>query len=189
IGGEFHAERAALNHCTESGGGADRYVTREPCSHHGKTTTFSDAIIEAGSKRVYYDSRDENSNGDGLNALKDRANDPVPSPHPDIDALYRPFYTTMKDKRPFITLKRALTLDGKMARENGDSHWVSNELSRQDVHQLPQQHDGILIGGHTLRNDNPSLTTRLSDNDKHPVPVILLGSQKLKLDMKTVKQH
>jgi len=181
--GEFHAERAALNHCTESAEGAEIYVTLEPCSHHGKTPPCTDALIEAGIKRVYYASRDQNSKVDGLNVLKDRGIDTVHLEHPDIDALYRPFYTTMKDKRPFITLKSALTLDGKMARENGDSHWVSNELSRQDVHQLRQQHDGILIGGHTLRNDNPSLTTRLSDNDKHPVPVILLGSQKLKRDM------
>ncbi|MEY8560481.1 bifunctional diaminohydroxyphosphoribosylaminopyrimidine deaminase/5-amino-6-(5-phosphoribosylamino)uracil reductase RibD [Jeotgalicoccus halotolerans] len=185
--GELHAERAALNSCIESAAGADIYVTLEPCSHHGKTPPCTDAVIEAGIKRVYYAARDVNDKVDGLKVLNDQGIETIYLKHPDIEELYRPFNTGILNQRPFITLKGAMSLDGKIAHQNGDSHWVSNEYSRLDVHHLRQQHDGILIGGNTLLNDNPSLTTRLSDNDSHPVPVILLGSQTLKADMNIFK--
>lgn len=185
--GEQHAERAALEHCTESPEGADIYVTLEPCSHHGKTPPCTDALISAGIKRVFYAVRDHNKKVDGLSILNNQGIETIHLEHQEIKALYRPFNTLLSEQRPFITLKNALSLDGKMARHNGDSHWVSNDMSRRDVHRLRQMHDAILIGGYTLLNDNPSLTTRLSDNDKHPVPIILLGSQLLSDEMNIFK--
>lgn len=181
--GELHAERAALNSCSESATGSDIYVTLEPCSHHGKTLPCTDAIIEAGIKRVYYAYRDTNDKVDGLKVLNSHGIETIHLNNNKVDELYRPFNIQLANKRPFITLKSAMSLDGKIAQRNGDSHWVSNDESRRDVHNLRQHHDGILIGAHTLLNDNPHLTTRLSENDKHPVPVILLGSQTLREDM------
>lgn len=181
--GELHAEREALNSCSESPRGADIYVTLEPCSHYGKTPPCTTAIIEAGIKRVYYAYRDTNDKVDGLKVLNNHGIETVYLSHPEIDDLYRPFSIQLANQRPFITLKSAMSLDGKIAYKNGDSHWVSNHESRRDVHYLRHHHAGILIGGHTLLNDDPHLTTRLSDNDKHPVPVILLGSQALREDM------
>lgn len=185
--GDLHAERAALKSCTESAEGADIYVTLEPCSHHGKTPPCTEALIEAGIKRVFYAFRDTNDAVDGLSVLNSEGIETIHLPHSEIDELYRPFNIELKEQRPFITLKSAMSLDGKIAHQNGDSHWVSNALSRRDVHRLRHAHDAILIGGHTLLNDNPYLTTRLTDNDKHPVPVILLGSKELGSDMNIFK--
>lgn len=181
--GELHAERAALNSCSESATGADIYVTLEPCSHHGKTPPCTDALVEAGIKRVYYAYRDTNDQVDGLKVLNSHGIETIHLGNTEVEELYRPFNIQLANKRPFITLKSAMSLDGKIAHRNGDSHWVSNDESRRDVHNLRQHHDGILIGAHTLLNDNPRLTTRFSENDKHPVPVILLGSQTLREDM------
>lgn len=185
--GDLHAERAALNNCTEPASGADMYVTLEPCSHHGKTPPCTDAIIEAGIKHVYYANRDSNDKVDGLTVLNNHGIETTYIEHPRSVELYRSFNIQIVKNRPSITLKSAMSLDGKIAFGNGDSHWVSNEHSRYDVHQLRQAHDGILIGAHTLLYDNPRLTTRLSNNDKHPVPIILLGSQKLQADMNIFK--
>ena len=185
--GELHAERAALKSCTESARGADIYVTLEPCSHHGKTPPCTEALIEAGVKRVFYAFRDTNDNVDGLTVLNSHGIETIHLPNNEITELYRSFNIQLRNQRPFITLKGAMSLDGKIAHQNGDSHWVSNEYSRRDVHKLRHIHDGILIGAHTLLNDNPHLTTRLTDNDKHPVPVILLGSQQLDRNMNIFK--
>ena len=181
--GENHAERAALKACTESPKGADIYVTLEPCSHHGKTPPCTDALIEAGIKRVFYASCDHNSKVDGLKVLKAHGIEVILLQHPKIFELYRPFNIKLKQDRPFITLKTAMTLDGKIARENGDSYWVSNEQSRKDVHLLRSIHDGILIGGNTLLKDNPHLTVRISAIDKEIRPVILLGSKLLSSEL------
>ena len=82
-----------------------------------------------------------------------------------------------------------MTLDGKIARENGDSYWVSNEQSRKDVHLLRSIHDGILIGGNTLLKDNPHLTVRISAIDKEIRPVILLGSKLLSSELNIFEHH
>lgn len=185
--GELHAERAALKSCTESARGADIYVTLEPCSHHGKTPPCTEALIEAGVKRVFYAFRDTNDNVDGLTVLNSHGIETIHLPNNEITELYRSFNIQLRNQRPFITLKGAMSLDGKIAHQNGNSHWVSNKHSRRDVHKLRHIHDGILIGAHTLLNDNPHLTTRLTDNDKHPVPVILLGSQQLNENMNIFK--
>ena len=185
--GDLHAERAALKNCTESVRGGDIYVTLEPCSHYGRTPPCTEALIEAGIKRVFYAQKDTNDKVDGLSVLNNQGIETIHLPNSAIDELYRPFKIQLRNQRPFITLKGAMSLDGKIAHHNGDSHWVSNEYSRRDVHKLRHIHDGILIGGQTLLNDNPHLTTRLTDNNKHPVPVILLGSKQLNSDMNIFK--
>src|SRR5699024_10104703 len=106
-------------HLKEGEKGADIYVTLEPCSHHGKTPPCTDALIEAGIKRVFYASCDHNSKVDGLKVLKAHGIEVILLQHPKIFELYRPFNIKLKEDRPFITLKTAMTLDGKIARENG----------------------------------------------------------------------
>ena len=105
--GELHAERAALNSCSESARGADIYVTLEPCSHHGKTPPCTDAIIEAGIKHVYYAYRDTNDQVDGLKVLNSHGIETIHLVNNEVDELYRPFNIQLANKRPFITLKSA----------------------------------------------------------------------------------
>lgn len=185
--GEMHAERAALQACIEDPEGADIYVTLEPCSHHGKTPPCTDAIIESGISRVYYAYKDNNDKVSGIQKLSEHGVEVIYSRHEAASELYRPFNIRLMDKRPYITLKCAQTLDGKMARQNGDSHWVSNSESRRDVHQIRQLHDGILIGAGTLIADDPLLTVRLFDNDKQPIPIVLLGSKVLNQSLNLLK--
>lgn len=185
--GDLHAERQALENCQEQAYGADMYVSLEPCSHHGTTPPCTDAIIEAGIDTVYYAFEDINPDVFGHQVLNDHGISTELMTHPDAEELYRPFTTRITEGRPFVTVKCAMSLDGKLAMPDGQSHWVSNEASRQDVHQLRHLHEAILIGGHTLETDNPRLTTRLEMDSRDPVPVVLLGSQALIGDMNILK--
>src|SRR5699024_7765624 len=126
------------------------YVTLEPCSHHGKTPPCTDAVIEAGIKRVYYAARDVNDKVDGLKVLNDQGIETIYLKHSDVEELYRPFNTGLLNQRPFITLKGAMRHVGNSAHEDGDSDGGRKGGSRLGGHHRREQHDGILIGGHTL---------------------------------------
>lgn len=173
-----HAEVNALNSCTESPEGASVYISLEPCSHHGNTPPCVDALIKAGVSDVYYAFKDTTLDTDGAEKFRAAGINYTHLEHPGASELYRPFVVSKKSSRPFVTLKCAMSIDGKIALSNGMSSWVSNESSRQDVHHLRGTHDAVLIGGGTLLADNPSLTTRYG-GDSHARPVILAGSRTL----------
>ena len=174
--GERHAERVALDMAGTEAVNADLYVTLEPCSHTGKTPPCADAVIEAGVRRVYIAVTDPNPlvAGKGIERLRqagvevhealceDRAN-----------KLYKPFFHFIKTKTPHVTMKTAMTIDGKIATSTGHSKWVTSEQARLDVHRLRHTQDAILVGVQTLLHDNPLLTTRLPLGGKHPIRVIL----------------
>lgn len=161
-----HAEIHAFMNASEDVKGATMYVTLEPCSHYGKTPPCVDTIIEKGIKEVYIASVDPNPlvAGQGIQKLKE-AGITVHVGEEDQAQweLNRVFQTFITHKRPYVTLKTAMTADGKIAHKDGHSQWITNPKSRTSVHQLRSQVRGVLIGRSTALNDNPSLTVRLED--------------------------
>lgn len=174
--GEHHAEIHALNMAGYAAKGATAYVTLEPCAHHGQTPPCSDALIRAGIKRVVIASTDPNPevSGRGMERLRD-AGITVESGlmKEEADYINRWFFHSITHGIPYVTLKFATSLDGKLATSSGESQWITNEESREDVHRLRHFSDAILIGSKTVIADDPSLTTRLKDGGNNPIRVIL----------------
>jgi len=172
-----HAEREALRRITETARGATIYVNLEPCSHYGRTPPCADALIEAGIKRVVVGMVDPNPlvQGRGLRRLR-RAGIAVATGvlREECERLNEDFACFIRTGRPFVTLKLAASLDGRIAAASGDSQWISGEQSRRVVHELRNRVDAILVGAETVRNDDPRLTCRMRGG-RDPLRVILDG--------------
>jgi diaminohydroxyphosphoribosylaminopyrimidine deaminase / 5-amino-6-(5-phosphoribosylamino)uracil reductase len=162
--GTPHAEVVALRQAGARARGAVLYTTLEPCDHFGRTPPCSRAILEAGIRRVVSGSADPNPlvNGKGIARLRRAGVEVVQHVLRDeADALNRPFFKLIRQRLPFVTLKVATSLDGKIATVTGDSRWVTGEAARKRVHQLRDQVDVVLVGANTIDRDDPLLTTRL----------------------------
>lgn len=174
--GGHHAEIHALNMAGHAAHGGTAYVSLEPCSHHGRTPPCSDALIKAGIKRVVIASTDPNPevSGKGIEQLRN-AGVQVETGlmKEEADFINRWFFYSITHNMPYITLKYATSLDGKLATSSGESQWITNEKSREDVHHLRHQTDAILVGSKTVIADDPTLTTRLQDGGNNPIRVIL----------------
>lgn len=175
--GEPHAEIHALNMAGEKAKGGTLYVTLEPCSHYGRTPPCAEAIIQAGVKKVILgDSYDPNPSvsGRGIAMLR-RAGIEVMTGVMEKEAtlLNEFFHYFTRNRVPFVTLKTACSLDGKIASRTGHSQWITGEEARRDGHVLRHQHDAILVGIGTVLADNPRLTTRLESGGKNPVRIVL----------------
>ena len=172
-----HAEVVALQAAGARAAGADLYTTLEPCGHFGRTPPCSSAILEAGVRRVFVGSRDPNPlvKGRGLARLR-RAGVMVVT---DIlrgrcDALNAHWFHYIESGRPYVTLKAAITLDGKIATRSGDSRWVTSAAARTEAHLLRNRVDAVLVGAGTARADDPLLTTRLPrGKGRDPIRVVL----------------
>jgi len=161
-----HAEVNALNQAGEQARGATLYVTLEPCNHTGKTPPCTEKILTAGIRRVVVAMADPNPGVKGGGNVFLRASGLNVVEGLEEDAAHRQnafFIKHIRTGRPFVTLKCAATLDGRIATRTGDAHWVSGPESRQFVHELRHAMDAILVGVDTVKADDPSLTTRLSD--------------------------
>lgn len=162
--GKPHAEIYALKEAGDRARQATMYVTLEPCNHHGRTPPCTEAIIAAGIKKVFVGVEDPNPKvaGKGMVRLREAGIDVVSGILEDkclqMNEAYNKYITT---NIPFVTLKVAASMDGRIATHTGHSHWISNEKSRRYVHRLRDETDAILIGIGTLLQDNPKLTTRL----------------------------
>jgi diaminohydroxyphosphoribosylaminopyrimidine deaminase/5-amino-6-(5-phosphoribosylamino)uracil reductase len=169
--GKPHAEIEALLAAGELAHGATMYVTLEPCAHHGRTPPCTDALIAAGIAEVYYAIGDPNPhvNGKG-HALLETAGITVHRGPCEEEAreLNQPFFKHVTTRRPFVTAKFAMSMDGKIATRTGDSRWITNENSRQRVHALRNVTDAIIVGAGTVTADDPQLTTR-------PSPLFFIG--------------
>ncbi|MBX7115714.1 MAG: bifunctional diaminohydroxyphosphoribosylaminopyrimidine deaminase/5-amino-6-(5-phosphoribosylamino)uracil reductase RibD [Myxococcaceae bacterium] len=190
--GAAHAEVLALAQAGAKARGAELYTTLEPCNHHGKTPPCTDAILAAGIKRVVFASSDPNPlvNGKGLARLTRAGVQVVPHVlKAQADALNRPFFKFMRDGLPWVTLKAAVTLDGKLATKTGDSKWVSGEISRRHVHGLRNQVDAIIVGAGTVRLDDPQLTTRLTKGGRDAARVVLDALLSTSVKAKLVTQY
>jgi len=179
-----HAERMALAMAGDAACGADLYVTLEPCTFHGRTPACTDAIIAAGIRRVYYGFRDCDprmpSNG-AQSILAPHGIDVIhvtpPQPQSQHALHLAPFVWRIQHQRPFVTLKYAMSLDGKIATHSGVSQWISNQHSRAHVHQIRASVDAILTGSGTACSDNPRLTVRHTSQASSHTPLrVLLDS-------------
>ncbi len=163
--GEAHAEVHALNAAGEQAKGATLYVTLEPCAHYGKTPPCAKRVVESGITRVVIGSTDPNPlvAGKGIQILEAAGI----SVTIDICAdecikMNEHFFTFIQTHKPFVTLKSAMSLDGKIATFTGESQWITNESSRKDGHVLRASHDAMLVGIGTILSDDPLLNCRLT---------------------------
>ena len=174
--GDKHAEVLAIEMAGEKAMEADLYVTLEPCAHHGKTPPCSNFIVKSGIRRVFVSAIDPNPlvAGKGIELLEAKGIDVEIGLHQkETNELYKIFFKFIQKRTPYITMKLAMTADGKIAAANGDSKWITSENSRYDTHQLRDKHDAILVGIETILTDNPNLTTRLPQGGKNPIRIIL----------------
>lgn len=176
--GTPHAEIHALHAAGESAKGADLYVTLEPCSHFGKTPPCADAIIAAGLARVFIGMIDPNPLVAGRGAEKLReAGITVATALLEMQcaALNGPFIKYVTTGLPYVTLKSALTMDGKTATPSGDSRWITSAASRRLVHRLRSCADAVMTGSGTLLADDPQLTVRMV-RGRSPLRIVLDSS-------------
>jgi len=183
--GGDHAEVQAIKKCEASTTGVDLYVTLEPCCHFGKTPPCTDAIIKAGIVNVYAGIKDPNElvNGKGFATLKQAGiNVEYPFCEEAIREQLEFYLHYITTKRPFVILKNAVSLDGKIAANNGTARWISNEGARNYVHRLRHNVDAILTTINTVQIDNPTLNVRLQAVKKQPVRVILDANLQIDLN-------
>lgn len=171
-----HAEIVALKAAGASAKGAELFTSLEPCDHFGRTPPCTVAILEAGIQRTVFASSDPNPlvNGKGVRRLRKAGVEVVAHVlRAEADALNAPFFKLIRTGLPWVTLKAAITLDGKLATRTGDSKWISGEASRARVHALRDQVDAVVVGAGTVEVDDPRLTTRGVKNGRDPVRVVL----------------
>ncbi|SFG12795.1 diaminohydroxyphosphoribosylaminopyrimidine deaminase / 5-amino-6-(5-phosphoribosylamino)uracil reductase [Halobacillus alkaliphilus] len=173
--GESHAEVHALKMAGEKAEGAEIYVTLEPCSHYGKTPPCAKAIIDAGIKRVVIASHDPNPevSGKGINMMREAGievrTDVLKE---EADQLNLDFFHFIQTGEPYVRLKTAMSLDGKIATHTGESQWITGEEAREDGHTYRHLSDAILVGIQTVLSDNPKLTTRIEGKGRNPIRVV-----------------
>lgn len=187
--GKEHAERNALASCIEDPKGATMYVTLEPCCHYGKQPPCVEAIYDAGIKRVVVGSRDPNPmvSGKGNAFLREHGIEVIEDfMRAESDEINSPFFHYIKTKMPYVVMKYAMTLDGKIATWNGESKWITNEIARQHVHSLRSTYTGIMVGVGTVLKDDPQLTCRI-EGGRNPIRIICDSHLKSPLDCNLVK--
>jgi diaminohydroxyphosphoribosylaminopyrimidine deaminase/5-amino-6-(5-phosphoribosylamino)uracil reductase len=172
--GEAHAEVAAIRNAGSPVDGTTLYVTLEPCNHHGRTGPCTEAIIAAGIERVVIGSRDPAPHVPGAIDRLQRAGVQVEVGllAADCDALVADFAKHVTTGLPFVTLKAAVTLDGKIATRAGDSKWITGLAARTEAHRMRDESDAVLIGVGTVLADDPALTVRLVEG-RNPLRVVV----------------
>jgi diaminohydroxyphosphoribosylaminopyrimidine deaminase / 5-amino-6-(5-phosphoribosylamino)uracil reductase len=188
--GEAHAEIEALNQAGEQAKGKTLYVNLEPCCHHGRTPPCTDSVIASGVKRVVYGMSDPNPKvaGGGIKALQEAGIEVIGGVLAnESKMLNRAFIKWVTHKQPWIILKMASTLDGKIADRMGGSRWVSGEEARRHVHHLRNSCDGVMVGGRTVEIDNPELTVRDIPDGRNPLRIIIDTSLKTRPDAKVCR--
>ncbi len=191
--GQLHAERVALDEAGDEARGATLYCNLEPCCHHGRTPPCTKAIIDAGIKRVIVGMVDPNEKvrGKGIEELR-AAGIQVVTGCLEGEARYlNEFFIMFHElKRPFVTIKWAMTLDGRTSTDSNDSRWISNEDSRHYVHELRAQHDAILIGIGTVLADDPMLNVRLENfSGRQPTRVVIDGDLSIPRRARMLREH
>ena len=184
--GQPHAEINALAAAGDKAKGATVYVTLEPCSHYGRTGPCCEALIEAGVKRVVSAVTDPNPlvAGRGLNRLREAGIEVTEHVCEDeAKKLNEKFFFWITHKRPFVSLKYAMTLDGRLAAAGGDSKWITGTEARTYAHYLRKTHDAVLVGKNTVLQDDCELTTRMVEG-KNPIRIVLDSNAAIPLNAK-----
>jgi diaminohydroxyphosphoribosylaminopyrimidine deaminase/5-amino-6-(5-phosphoribosylamino)uracil reductase len=189
--GESHAEVVALNACEEDPHGATLYVSLEPCCHEGKTPPCTQAVINSGIKKVVISVLDpsEKVAGKGIQILKDAGIEvEIGLLEEEARKLNRFFFTTHEKKRPFVTLKMALSLDGKIASTPGERSFLTGKKAQKQTHILRSEHEAILVGAGTVLTDNPHLGVREIEG-RDPLRVVLKGKRNLAGDLQIFRDE
>lgn len=187
--GTPHAEVHALNQAGELAQGADVYVTLEPCAHYGKTPPCAKALVEAKVKNVYGGLLDVNPKvaGKGFKILEDAGiHVEYGFLQDELRKQNEVFFKWIEHKKPFVVLKAAMTLDGKIATATGQSKWITNETSRAYGYKLRDIYDGIMVGINTVIEDNPMLTARV-DGGKNPIRIVVDSSLRIDINANIVQ--
>jgi diaminohydroxyphosphoribosylaminopyrimidine deaminase/5-amino-6-(5-phosphoribosylamino)uracil reductase len=187
--GDLHAERDAFAHLTEDAEGAEMYVTLEPCCHFGKQPPCTQAIVEHGIKKVYVGSDDPNELVSGKGIAYLRENGILVETQmlkEECDSLNDIFFHYITKKTPYVMMKYAMTLDGKIATVTGKSKWISGESSRKRVQESRNRYMGIMAGINTVLADDPQLTCRI-EGGRNPVRIICDTNCRIPLDSNIVK--
>lgn len=182
--GGNHAEINAFNNALENVEGATMYVTLEPCSHYGKTPPCADKIIEKKIKRVVIGTLDPNPlvSGNGVKKLVDAGIEVKVGVLEDrCKKINKIFMKYIKYKEPFVVMKAAMSLDGKICTVNGESKWITGEKSREHVHKTRALLSAIMVGVDTVIKDNPKLTVR-TEKEKNPIRIIVDSTLRIPLD-------
>ena len=172
--GQLHAERNALASCTEDPKGAVMYVTLEPCCHYGKTPPCTEAIIAGGLSKVFIGSRDPNPlvSGKGVKMLQNAGIEVTTDfMKEECDALNPVFFHFIIHQTPYVVMKYAMTLDGKIATRTGASQWITGEAARRHVHTQRGRYRSILVGVGTVLADDPQLTCRM-EGGRNPLRLV-----------------
>ncbi|WPY93088.1 bifunctional diaminohydroxyphosphoribosylaminopyrimidine deaminase/5-amino-6-(5-phosphoribosylamino)uracil reductase RibD [Limimaricola variabilis] len=183
--GRPHAETQALAQAGDAARGATAYVTLEPCAHHGRTPPCAEALVAAGVARVVVAAQDPDPRvaGRGLERLR-AAGIVVETGLMEAQARrdMAGFLSRVERGRPFVTLKLATSLDGRIATGSGESRWITGPAARARVHMMRARHDAVMVGGGTARADDPMLDVRGLGIDRQPVRVVLSRRLDLPID-------
>ncbi len=189
-GGRPHAEALAFLDAGGRAKGATLYVSLEPCAHHGKTPPCVDAVIASGVARVVIAMQDPDPRTAGASIEKlENAGINVTCGvlEAEAKALNAGFVSRILYKRPYVTLKCACTLDGKIACANGDSQWITGDLARRHVHLMRSRHDAIMVGIETALHDDPILNVRFDGVNHKMTRVVMDRNLRIKNDSKLVQ--
>jgi diaminohydroxyphosphoribosylaminopyrimidine deaminase/5-amino-6-(5-phosphoribosylamino)uracil reductase len=189
--GENHAEINAINSASETRAGATFYITLEPCSYYGKTPPCVDRIIDSGAACVVAGVLDPNPavSGRGIEKLKNHGIDTrLGVLEEECRDLNEKFFTFMTTGIPFVTLKYAQTIDGRIASSTGHSQWISSTPSRRFAHVLRAEHDAVLVGIDTVIHDDPELTVRLA-RGRNPLRIIVDSTLRMPEDATVLKNQ
>lgn len=187
--GDNHAEVNAFENAKEDVKGATMYVTLEPCSHYGKTPPCAKRVIEEGINKIIIGSNDPNPlvSGKGIEMMRKAGIEVVTEFLKEkCDEINEVFMKYIVDKKPYVLMKCAMFLDGKIATVTGDSKYISSEESRAEVHRLRNKYKGIMVGVNTIINDNPKLTCRL-EGGRNPIPIVVDSNLRTPIDSYIVK--
>ena len=190
-GGRPHAETEALRNAGKEAFGATVYVTLEPCNHYGQTPPCTEALIKSGVEKVVIATLDPDKRVSGLGLkLLEEAGVEVEVGTARLEAveINQGFFLRFEGSRPFITLKVATTLDGKIANNNGESKWITGNIARKAAHKMRANHDAVMVGSGTVLTDNPSLTCRIPGiENTHKLRIVLDGRLRIPEDGELVQ--
>ncbi len=187
--GELHAERNALASCRESPEGGDMYVTLEPCCHYGKQPPCTAAILDAKIRRVFIGSADPNPlvAGKGVKILETHGVEVIQDVLRDeCDRLNVVFFHYIRTGRPYVVMKYAMTMDGKIASYTGASQWITGEEARRHVHKQRKWLSAIMVGVGTILADDPMLNCRI-EGGRDPIRIVCDSNLRTPAESKLVQ--